>query len=1049
MDVRLDSISMDELAPDAEEIFPWVPTLESFPLALKAHEPASPGLVAIIAPSNSPLTDEFERLAIDRGIEHLLLRCSVPDESVVMRLNQSSRRPSTIIYAAAFEESVEWNVAKGGAVKTVLSRVFSSLHLCLNVLMTVPVHERPNIVTVTRAERPVQVCIPAIAQSLALERRSVAVTPVVIHDGADISACVVHVLDLCGRSSANRCNSVVHLTSDGPARRALCALVPEPARSLPPVIVPDSQCGVVVVSGGGRGILVPMLCHLAKQMPLHLIVTGRTPEEAAEFDAEDLEDGQALMRKLMETEPMSTPSSIRDRIERARKCTELQSGLQQLRSVAESVRYHEFDVSDSEKFEALLDTTFAHFGRVDGVVHGAGVVCNKSFDDHSLDDFNRVIMAKIAPMSASCRWLARGNNLGFFVGISSTAAYFGNVRQTSYAGANAMVEALVENVLRRLHPDVTSAWVGYSGWERGMVTPALRRIMATLDMSVIPDALGAPTLAETIASAKTVPGRLYFPADGPFVDPIEYDDHSRCLVEVLSAVDGVARVCELTQQKGALIECRCGTAFKRISDHKFHNKIIVIPASYLQSLAVSLAQAWSGDESYSRVLSLIAKDILCVTGPDTPFFVRVQPRSDESLEFIFESEGVVRSEIVVGRSQSDDRVAITPGVELAVTRGSWPDNHRLYGPTAIDLGAAFRMVEEVEEWSADGIRARVMLCQDRSPVESIAEAVAQVSSVYCLFNFDSTCIPYKIEDFDFAELPRPGTSVRVELRRNLQSLAGNLVSVTARITDDDDVLVAFGGPFVSFSFCFAVPLQVGDHCVVSVTPTRLADMAKLLGGQGVDWRNACYTPNEIERWEITKSAGGGKNGALIFAVKSVLQRWAAFNGVELHPTDVEPELIRDGIFRASLESSSGHRRSVLVAAAACDGVAVAGPTARVLRVLDEGVPLGDSIGLGLSVVSDSFALLPGENSLDYSSLTACLVVHGLVWTQAASRACIAAAARLQGAEAGDFRIANLDPATLQFVCASRSHRVRGDIESCEEDALRAVVAMAQSIEELE
>jgi Polyketide synthase dehydratase/KR domain len=90
----------------------------------------------------------------------------------------------------------------------------------------------------------------------------------------------------------------------------------------------------------------------------------------------------------------------------------------------------------------------SRYGRIDGIIHGAGVLRDGPLSEMTPDDFSMVTDVKF--LGAWNLFLAaEGAGLRFFVGLSSAAAAQGNPGQANYAAANRMMSALLRTLRRK------------------------------------------------------------------------------------------------------------------------------------------------------------------------------------------------------------------------------------------------------------------------------------------------------------------------------------------------------------------------------------------------------------------------------------------------------------------------------------------------------------------------------------------------------------------------------------------------------------------------
>ncbi|HFQ89039.1 MAG TPA: SDR family oxidoreductase, partial [Desulfobulbus sp.] len=140
---------------------------------------------------------------------------------------------------------------------------------------------------------------------------------------------------------------------------------------------------------------------------------------------------------------------------------------------------------------------YAEFGRIDGVIHGAGIIEDKLLVDKSPDSFARVVATKADSVFLLSRHL-RPQSLKFLVLFSSVAGRFGNPGQCDYTAANEIVNKMARFLDARWPCRVVS--VNWGPWAReGMVSPALERQFAERGVRLIDPEQGVAALLAEIA----------------------------------------------------------------------------------------------------------------------------------------------------------------------------------------------------------------------------------------------------------------------------------------------------------------------------------------------------------------------------------------------------------------------------------------------------------------------------------------------------------------------------------------------------------------------
>jgi malonyl CoA-acyl carrier protein transacylase len=258
---------------------------------------------------------------------------------------------------------------------------------------------------------------------------------------------------------------------------------------------------VFLVTGGARGITAEVAGELAARYRPTLILTGRSPLPAPDEPAETAGlTGQTLKRALIQQMSRSGRQPELPRVEAAHarllRDREIRQNLAAMREAGATVRYQAVDVRDERAFAAFLDEAYATYGRLDGVIHGAGVIEDKLLEDKGVDSFRRVIGTKLDGAHVLMRKL-RPESMKLLVFFSSVAARFGNRGQADYAAAN--------EVLNKLAIHLDHAWpgrvvaVGWGPWgKKGMVSAEVERQFLERGVQIIPPAAGRRVLDEEI-----------------------------------------------------------------------------------------------------------------------------------------------------------------------------------------------------------------------------------------------------------------------------------------------------------------------------------------------------------------------------------------------------------------------------------------------------------------------------------------------------------------------------------------------------------------------
>ena len=198
----------------------------------------------------------------------------------------------------------------------------------------------------------------------------------------------------------------------------------------------------VIFTGSGRGIGAMLSQKIAAQYHSKIIVLDiieiqeKTPLWATMNEAELA----ALKKQIWEdlkADPTqkATPVLLERAFGRVKDSITLYNNLQKLRELGSEVEYYHCDVLNSSMVKEVCTKIKAKNGRVDGLIHFAGLERSKLIYDKDPAEYYRIFDVKATSFAS---FLA--NNIvkdgGFFAFASSIAGKYGNLGQSDYASAN-------------------------------------------------------------------------------------------------------------------------------------------------------------------------------------------------------------------------------------------------------------------------------------------------------------------------------------------------------------------------------------------------------------------------------------------------------------------------------------------------------------------------------------------------------------------------------------------------------------------------------------
>jgi acyl transferase domain-containing protein/NAD(P)H-dependent flavin oxidoreductase YrpB (nitropropane dioxygenase family)/NAD(P)-dependent dehydrogenase (short-subunit alcohol dehydrogenase family) len=271
---------------------------------------------------------------------------------------------------------------------------------------------------------------------------------------------------------------------------------------------------VVLLTGGARGITARVAIGLARASGSHLELVGRTPAPVGDEDPMTAAAADRVaLRRVLAQAGGHTPAEIEAATSRILAEREIRATLVELAGVAASVRYSSIDVRDPAAVKALVDGVYQRHGRLDGIVHGAGVLADRLMVDKTTTEFARVWQTKVDGARALAE--AARSDLSFLVLFGSVSGVFGNRGQADYSAANDALDALARIWAPRTDGRVLA--VDWGPWAAaddgtGMVSAELTREYAKRGIGLIEPDDGVACLLGELAGG-TEPQVVYMCAD--------------------------------------------------------------------------------------------------------------------------------------------------------------------------------------------------------------------------------------------------------------------------------------------------------------------------------------------------------------------------------------------------------------------------------------------------------------------------------------------------------------------------------------------------------
>jgi len=239
-------------------------------------------------------------------------------------------------------------------------------------------------------------------------------------------------------------------------------------RMFPDAPVSRAAPGVVVFTGGGRGVTFECALALAQQ-GTPVVVTGRRPcppaDDVVQLDDDAFERwAQDAFAAARNTNPTLTPVRFAaDVVQPRRSGRELWRNMQRVHAVGAPLRYEVCDINDAAALQQVVDSAVAEHGALSAVVHGAMVEHSTSLSRKTRDVVDATVRTKLQG-GLNLLDAAAPHAPEAVVFFGSGAGRFGNRGQSDYCAANNAMAVLLQQEARRRFSMSRAICIDWTAW---------------------------------------------------------------------------------------------------------------------------------------------------------------------------------------------------------------------------------------------------------------------------------------------------------------------------------------------------------------------------------------------------------------------------------------------------------------------------------------------------------------------------------------------------------------------------------------------------------
>lgn len=569
-------------------------------------------------------------------------------------------------------------------------------------------------------------------------------------------------------------------------------------------VLPLGPESVVLITGGARGIASRVAIALARKFKCSLELIGRSPAPQGEEAAltASCPDAASIRKTLArQTEPKLTLPEIQTRCNEILNTRQIRATLEAIRAAGSKVTYHPADVRNRFHVGQIVAKVYETRGRIDGVIHAAGIT-----EDHLLADkrgasFDRVFDTKV--IGARALIGALRSDTRFIVFFSSVASVWGNRGQTDYAAANDFLDKLALRLAALGSPRAFS--INWGPWsEVGMVSRELERVYQNQGIALIPPDQGVerffdeliygnePQVVIAAASPDTLK-RMRVEQPAP-VAQVSTAKQSSVLAALLSTANkGNVQV----DQEKTVIEREISLkTFPELIDHSFYRQKSdwtdpadlgpVVPMSGLVELMMDAAQRLAPERKIIGVEEIMATRWLATA---QPVKARIACRFESSDRVKAEIEGYASALVLFG-----DVYPPAPDEDLKPLKNQRKpplSAEALYRDRWLFHGPAYQGIVTLGPMGDDGMRGEL---NTGSALGALLDNTGQIMGVWVVFNteVDRRNMPVKIDRIAFYG-PYPSAGTRMRCTGRVRELNPRYLAADMSLANDGKVWAVVEG----------------------------------------------------------------------------------------------------------------------------------------------------------------------------------------------------------------------------------------------------------------
>ncbi len=270
--------------------------------------------------------------------------------------------------------------------------------------------------------------------------------------------------------------------------------------------LPLSPDSVFVVTGAAGGIVSAIVADLAVASGGTFFLLDKAPPPSAEDPdlAQFASDREGLKRTLFERHKAhgerATPAQVERDLALLERAHAAQTAIASVRAAGGTAHYRCVDLTDADAVAQVLAEVERDRGRIDVLIHAAGLEISRMLADKEPREFDLVFDVKSDGFFNLMHAAAR-LPIGALVVFSSIAGRFGNGGQTDYCAANDLL-CKMTSYLQRTRPALRGLALDWTAWGGiGMASRgSIPKLMEQAGIDMLPPEIGVPIVRHELTT---------------------------------------------------------------------------------------------------------------------------------------------------------------------------------------------------------------------------------------------------------------------------------------------------------------------------------------------------------------------------------------------------------------------------------------------------------------------------------------------------------------------------------------------------------------------